>query len=64
MFWLHDAYHDKGGFSAWGRQWGHSSASVLTVIAGGFICVAGLYVTIKGIADGYASGEIPPAFTC
>ncbi|KAJ6438790.1 amino acid transporter [Purpureocillium lavendulum] len=64
MFWLHDSYHDGPGFLTWRRKWFQASLAAVTILAGGFICVAGLYVTIRGIKDAYASGQIASAFTC
>jgi hypothetical protein len=56
-FWLHDAYYLSGqGSKHWRRHWIQTILSVLTFLAGGFICVAGTYVTIKLIVDAYRSG--------
>ena len=38
--------------------------SVMTLAAGGFICVAGMYVTIKQIVDAYDSGKVSAPFSC
>lgn len=64
MFWLHDAYHVGDGFSIWRKCWFQAALALITVLIGAFICVAGLYVNVKGIADAYASGLIPNAFSC
>lgn len=64
MFWLHDSYHDKGGFTAWRRSWLQAVICIFTVLAGAFICVAGLYVTIRALVDAYNSGAIPSPFAC
>lgn len=64
MFWLHDSYHDEGGVAAWRRSWGQTLLCVFTVLAGAFICVAGLYVTIRQLVDAYASGAIGSPFAC
>lgn len=64
MFWLHDAYHDYGGFFAWRRYGGQATLAVFTVLCGAFICVAGLYVTIRAIVDAYANGDIASPFAC
>ncbi|KAM3498070.1 hypothetical protein MY10362_008593 [Beauveria mimosiformis] len=64
MFWLHDSYHDGAGFHEWRRQWGQFLLCAFTVVAGAFICVAGLYVTIRQLVDAYANGEIPSPFSC
>jgi hypothetical protein len=56
-FWLHDAYYLSGeGAKAWRRHLVQTILSVATFLAGGFICVAGTYVTIKLIVDAYESG--------
>ncbi|OAQ98390.1 hypothetical protein LLEC1_05272 [Akanthomyces lecanii] len=64
MFWLHDSYHDGAGFRAWRRQWGQFLLCALTVLIGAFICVAGLYVTIRQLVEAYANGQIPSPFSC
>lgn len=56
MFWLHDAYHDGQGTLSWKRRWPGTLMAVATVIAGLFVCVAGLYVNIRGIVIAYVSG--------
>ncbi|KAL8966716.1 MAG: hypothetical protein Q9183_003242, partial [Haloplaca sp. 2 TL-2023] len=56
-FWLYDAWVYKGKFEAWKRRWAMSTLSLLTFAVGAFICVAGMYVTVKQIVDAYASGE-------
>ena len=56
-FWLHDAYYLNGlGARSWQRQPIMFVLSVLTFLAGAFICVAGTYVTITLIVDAYNSG--------
>lgn len=50
IFWLHDAYHGQGkgktngvyGFKAWAGSPGRLVVNMLTVLAGLFICVAGM----------------------
>lgn len=64
MFWAYDAYHYQGGSQAFKKQKTMTALSILTVIAGAFICVAGLYVTIVSIVEAYQSGAVPPPFTC
>lgn len=64
MFWLHDSYHDGAGFRQWRRQWGQFLLCASTVLIGAFICVAGLYVTIRQLVDAYANGQIPSPFSC
>jgi hypothetical protein len=57
-FWLHDSYHIGGqGTRAWKRHWMQTILSVLTLAAGGFICVAGTYVTVKLIVLAYRTGS-------
>ncbi|KAI9694703.1 MAG: hypothetical protein M1822_000319 [Bathelium mastoideum] len=63
-FWLHDAYYDGDGWREWARRWPQAVLSVLTFLAGAFICVAGMYASIKGIINAYDSGSVPPAFSC
>jgi hypothetical protein len=43
-FWLHDSFHDRGGFRAWVRQPIMATLNALTFAAGAFICVVGTYV--------------------
>ena len=38
--------------------------SVLTIAAGGFICVAGLYAIIDAIIIAYDDGTISKPFSC
>ncbi|KAF4554979.1 Transmembrane amino acid transporter-like protein 1 [Elsinoe fawcettii] len=64
MFFLFDAYKDKGGWKAWARQPFQSTLAILTIIVGAFISVAGTYVSIRGIIEAYNSGAVPAAFTC
>lgn len=64
MFWLHDSYHDGNGVRTWKRKWAQSTLAVLTILAGAFICVAGLYCTIKGIVEAYNSGAVASPFAC
>jgi amino acid permease len=63
-FWLYDSYHDGDGVRTWARKWGKSTLAALTFLAGAFICVAGTYVTIKGIAKAYESGSVGKPFSC
>ena len=37
---------------------------MLTLLAGGFICIAGLYAIIEGIIQAYAEGAIMTPFGC
>jgi amino acid permease len=63
-FFLHDQYHDFDGWRTWVRKPVQSTLAVLTFAAGGFICVAGTYVTIKGIVEAYDSGSVGAPFSC
>ncbi|KAL9023568.1 MAG: hypothetical protein Q9196_007123 [Gyalolechia fulgens] len=63
-FWLYDAWVYKGGFEAWKRRWAMCGLSWLTLAAGAFICVAGMYVTVKQIVDAYDSGKVSEPFSC
>jgi len=72
---LHDTYHsgnadgkgttsDIRGRAAWKHHWFQATLAIATIAGGAFVCVAGLYVTIQGIIDAYASGEVGKAFAC
>ncbi|KAF2181963.1 transmembrane amino acid transporter [Zopfia rhizophila CBS 207.26] len=63
-FWLHDAYYDGEGFRTWRKKWGKAIIAVLTFMAGGFICVAGTYVTVRGIVEAYRNGQVGSPFAC
>ena len=63
-FWLYDAWHYKGGREAWVRNWPMTGLSVATLAAGAFICVAGMYVSVKQIVDAYKSNEVSSPFSC
>ena len=63
-FWLYDTCVDHGGASALTKRWPMTSLSVATVAAGAFICVAGMYVTVKQIVDAYGSGKVTSPFSC
>ena len=64
MFWLHDSYHYEHGFRTWRRKWFQTILAILTILAGAFICVAGMYVTVRAIVLAYASGALVEPFTC
>ena len=64
MFWLHDSYHDSGGFGSYARRPVMAGLNMLTVVLGAFICVAGTFVTIKLIVDAYESGTVGEPFSC
>lgn len=38
--------------------------SFATLAAGGFICVAGMYVSVKEIVDAYQTGTVSAPFSC
>ena len=63
-FWMYDAWMYKGGLAAWKQRWPMTGLSMLTLAAGAFICVAGMYVTIKEIVDAYDSGQVGSPFSC
>ena len=63
-FWLYDTWVYKGQLSALKSRWPMTTLSVATFLAGGFICVAGMYVTVKQIIDAYAIGEVSKPFSC
>jgi hypothetical protein len=63
-FWLHDAYYDGDGLKTWFRKWPKTMLATATFFAGAFICVAGTYVTIRGIVDAYKSGSVGQPFSC
>ncbi|KAF8222254.1 transmembrane amino acid transporter [Tricholoma matsutake] len=64
FFWLHDVYKLKGGSQGLQRQTGGLILAVLTIIAGGFICVTGTYVSIKLISDAYGNHLVGKPFSC
>lgn len=63
-FWLHDAYYFKGGFRAWRRRPFMTLLNVLTLLAGAFICIGGLYATIRALQMASEAGELPAPFQC
>ncbi|KAI1477595.1 transmembrane amino acid transporter protein-domain-containing protein [Daldinia eschscholtzii] len=63
-FWLHDTYHYRGGYGGWFKRPIMFVLNVLTVLAGGFICVGGLYATIYSLREAAKAGELPPPFQC
>ena len=63
-FWLYDTWVYKGGMDALKTRWPMTGLSVATLAAGAFICVAGMYVSIKQIVDAYASGQVTAPFSC
>lgn len=63
-FFLHDVWVDEGGKAGWARKPMQTTLAWLTVLAGAFICVAGTYVSVKGVVEAYDSGAVPAAFSC
>lgn len=63
-FWIHDIYYFKGGWRAWIERPAMFIINVFTVLAGLFICVGGLYATIKGLQMASEAGSLPPPFQC
>ncbi|KAL8813770.1 MAG: hypothetical protein Q9200_000023 [Gallowayella weberi] len=63
-FWLYDSWMYQGRSEAWRKKWAMCALSWLTLAAGAFICVAGMYVTVKQIVDAYASGKVSEPFSC
>ncbi|KAI1087879.1 transmembrane amino acid transporter protein-domain-containing protein [Rostrohypoxylon terebratum] len=63
-FWLHDTYHFKGGYTGWFKRPTMFTLCVLTVCAGGFICVGGMYATIYSLHEASEAGELPSPFQC
>ena len=63
-FWIYDTWVYKGGVEALRRRWAMAGLNVATLAAGAFICVAGMYVTVKQIVDAYASGKVSKPFSC
>ncbi|KAK3075469.1 hypothetical protein LTR53_001177 [Teratosphaeriaceae sp. CCFEE 6253] len=64
MFWLHDSYVDGDGVRTWRRKWAQAALAIATVLTGAFICVAGMYVTVRAIVEAYASGAVASPFAC
>lgn len=66
MFWLYDSYYDGpgAGVRAWRRRGFGTFMAVLTIVVGLFICVAGMYVTVRAIVEAYADGTITKPFSC
>ncbi|KAI4156667.1 MAG: hypothetical protein LQ340_000113 [Diploschistes diacapsis] len=54
----------RRGWDALGRRPAMFALCALTIFAGAFICVAGLYAIIQGIIGAYAQGAIGAPFSC
>ncbi|MCJ1473470.1 hypothetical protein MMC13_002121 [Lambiella insularis] len=63
-FWIYDTYHYRGGTGGMRSRPVMTTLNVLTLLAGSFICVAGMYVTIYSIVQAYAAGTIEAPFSC
>ena len=69
-FWLHDTYFGynfgvaRSGWRELARRPIMTAVNVLTFVAGLFICIGGMYVYVRGIAEAYASGAVPAPFSC
>ena len=64
-FWLYDEWMDHGrNLGAWRRKSLMTVTSFATLAAGAFICVAGLYVSIKQIVQAYNDGTVSSPFSC
>lgn len=58
IFWLHDAWFLNGErFEGWRRRPVQTLLCILTVLSTAFICVAGMYATVKGIVEAYRAGS-------
>jgi hypothetical protein len=64
FFWLHDEYHYGDGTYGWRCKWFQTALCVVTIAVGAFICVAGMYVTVRAIVEAYESGAIVTPFAC
>ncbi len=73
FFWLYDAYHryqprsassPPGSYAAWREHWFMTVLCLLTILAGAFICVAGMYVNVDSIIVAYSSGGLPKPLSC
>ena len=47
FFWLYDAYYLGQGWATLKKKWIGASLAVFTIAAGGFMCIAGTYVSVK-----------------
>ena len=63
-FWLHDTWYREGEWAGFKRKRTMFVVSILTIIAGDFICVAGLYAIITSLIKAYASGAVATPFAC
>jgi len=63
-FWIYDTWVDKGRAQALRERWPMTGLSLATLAAGAFICVAGMYVSVKQIVNAYGSGQVTQPFAC
>jgi hypothetical protein len=77
-FWIYDTWHGLSGgvgyvgaFAVGATGWPALkrrptmfAISVLTLLAGAFICIAGLYAIIEGIIMAYDAGQVGQPFSC
>lgn len=63
-FWLFDTYYLRGGREGLRRHMFMTIVNILTILAGAFICVAGLYAIITAIIDAYDTGLVGKPFSC
>ena len=64
FFWIYDTHRYRNGMVGLKKHAFMTLLSVLTILAGAFICVAGMYVTIYSIVQAYAAGTIAAPFSC
>lgn len=60
----HHQHRHHGGWGSLARSWPMATLCVLTILAGAFICVAGMYVTVDGIVAAYRDGTVSAPFSC
>jgi len=66
FFWLYDSYHYGRwrGLAAWRAEPVLAAVCALTILAGAFICVAGMYVNVDSIVIAYRDGTLPNPWSC
>lgn len=64
FFWLYDTYHYRLDNRRWSGSWSMTALCILTILAGGFICVAGMYVSIDSTLVAYRDGTLSTPFSC
>ncbi|KAL2034390.1 hypothetical protein VTO58DRAFT_105104 [Aureobasidium pullulans] len=63
-FWWHDTHHLGNGWRSVKQRWPMFILCLGTLLAGGFICVGGMYAIVKSLIEAYASGAVGHPFTC